>query len=267
MLDPHRLRRPEYTGENRCRACTVVNVAILAVTIVVVGLRMPLLAVGVGVVGAAAIVFRGYLVPFTPRVAPALVARLPGEFFADAGPTASDRLSDVAAESTDPEAVLRTLTEEGVVIVDGDQLRLDTAFESAWRERMDALADSKADRLAAAARDSIPEVASARVEATGSETFLVATGEAGSSGWIRRPVVLAKVAAAEALGEADIPATQRAVAASALCAFLETCPACGGDVVEGNLDDCCGHSLGGASRDSLHGLTCETCGVVFHRFE
>jgi hypothetical protein len=267
VLDLDRLRRPEYTGENRCRACTAVNAAVLLVAVGVVGLRTPLLAGAVGAVGAAAIALRGYLIPFTPRFAPALVAPVPGGFFDHTAPAASDALSDVETDAADPEAVVRTLAEAGVVTADGDRLGLRETFETAWRERIDALADAPDDRFAAAARDAAPAVASARVERTGSETYLVATGESGTSGWIRRPVAVAEVAAAEALRDADVPETHLAVAASALCAFLETCPACGDALVEGRLDDCCGHSSAGAGGGPPEGLACESCGVVFHRFE
>jgi hypothetical protein len=264
----HRLRRPEYTGANRCRACTAVNAAVLvaAVGVVGLGLRLPLLAVAVGVVGTAAIALRGYLIPFTPRFAPALVAPLPGDYFAHTAPAASDSLSEQAADAADPEAVLRALIEAGVVTADGSQLGLDAAFEAAWRERMDALADADDDRLPAEARGVVPSVASARVERTGSETFLVVSGEAGPPGWIRRPVAIAEVAAAGALRDTGLPTEHVATAASALCAFLDTCPACGDALVEGRLDDCCGHALGGADA-AMQGLACERCEVAVHRFD
>ena len=70
VMDRPRLRRPEYTGSNRCRACTVVNAAVLLVVAALVGLRSPPAAAGVGAVGAAPIALRRYLVPFTPRFAP-----------------------------------------------------------------------------------------------------------------------------------------------------------------------------------------------------
>jgi hypothetical protein len=267
VLDLSRLRRPEYTGANRCRACTVVNVVVLLVVVGVVGVWAPPLAVAVGVVGAAAIALRGYVVPFTPRFAPALVAPFPGDFFAHDTPAASDALSTVAADAADPEAVLRALVGAGVVTADGDRLGLAATFEAAWRERMDALADADDARLAATARDVVPTVTSARVERAGAERFLVVSGDERAPGWIRRPVALAEVAAAEALRDTDLPGAHLAVAASALCAFLDTCPACGDELVEGRLDDCCGDPTDGADGGSPDGLACETCGVAFHRFE
>ena len=264
MIDRIRLRRPEYTGSNRCRACTVVNAVVLLVVVGLISVRAPLVAAAVGVVGAAAIALRGYLLPFTPYFAPALVAPLPGRFFDHDAPAASDALSDLDDDAADTEAVLRALIEADVVTADGDRVGVTESFEAAWRDRMDPLADAPDDQFAAAARESVPAVASGRVERPGSEAFLVVSGDGRLSRWIRRPVAIAEVAAVEALADTDLPAAHLAVAANALCAFLEMCPACGDDVVEGRLDDCCGHSLG--DHDPERGLACETCGVAFHRF-
>ena len=266
-MDRLRLRRPEYTGENRCRACTVVNVAVLLVAVTGIGVvaARPLPAAVVGVVGTAAIALRGYLLPFTPRFAPAVVAPLPGSLFSHDVPADTEALSDLDTDAADPDAVLRALVEAGVVTADGDHLGVTAAFEAEWRDRMSALADASDDRLAAAARESTPSVTAARVERTGAEPFLVVTGASGSSRWIHRPVGIAEVAAVEALADTDLPAAHLAVGADALCAFLDTCPVCGDDIVEGRLDDCCGHALG--EHDPERGLVCETCGVAFHRFE
>lgn len=265
-MDRLRLRRPEYTGANRCRACTAVNAAVLLVAVGLAWLHTPATAAVVGVIGVATIALRGYLIPFTPRFAPALVDPLPGDLFDHTAPAASDALSELESDGRGPEAILRGLADAKVVVTDGDHLTLRPAFASTWRDRMAALADASDDRLTAAARDAIPAVDAARIEHAGSETFLVVSGEA-STGWIRRPVAIAEVAAAGTLGDTDLPAASRGVAADALCAFLETCPVCGDDVVEGSLTDCCGHTLGDPTRDPPQGLACETCEVAFHRFE
>ncbi|MBB6646881.1 hypothetical protein [Halobellus ruber] len=262
-----RLRRPEYTGVNRCRACTVVNVAALVVAVSLVALRSPPVAAGIGGLGAAVIWLRGYLLPFTPRFAPALVDPLPGEFFDHGAPADSDALADPDADDADPDAVLGALAEAGVVTPDGDRLTVSPSFETAWRERMDDLAAAPDDRLAATARETSSAVASARVERVGSDTLLVVTGTDGSTSWLHRPVAIAEVAAVAALRDADVLPALRAVAADALCAFLETCPDCGNDLVEGPLEDCCGHDLGEPGAEPPEGLACARCGVAFHRFE
>lgn len=72
-----RLRRPEYTGENRCLPCTVLNVGIASVGatllgawLVAAGFATAAVGVSTGVlaVSLAAIWLRGYLVPGTPTL-------------------------------------------------------------------------------------------------------------------------------------------------------------------------------------------------------
>ncbi|MDQ2050303.1 hypothetical protein RBH26_07370 [Natronolimnohabitans sp. A-GB9] len=62
------LKQPEYTGENRCEPCTVLNLAIAAVVGSVVARKTKLgglLAIGVSI---GLIYLRGYLVPGTPTL-------------------------------------------------------------------------------------------------------------------------------------------------------------------------------------------------------
>lgn len=75
LLD--RFRQPEYTGENRCVPCTVLNVAVAAglSIAVAVGIRYGVgetVSVTAGtatfLLSAVAIYLRGYLVPGTPRL-------------------------------------------------------------------------------------------------------------------------------------------------------------------------------------------------------
>lgn len=72
-----RLRQPEYTGENRCIPCTVVNVVIALVAsalVAVASLSVAGSAAGLAVavvafaLSLAAIYLRGYLVPGTPEL-------------------------------------------------------------------------------------------------------------------------------------------------------------------------------------------------------
>ena len=63
-----RLGRPEYTGENRCLPCTVLNVAIAVVAAALLG-RRSRRAGGAAFLAALGLVYlRGYLVPGTPTL-------------------------------------------------------------------------------------------------------------------------------------------------------------------------------------------------------
>src|SRR6056297_222395 len=136
-----RLRRPEHTGENRCLPCTALNAAIVGVAAFALSRRNRPLGVLALAAGAALISLRGYVVPGTPRFAPALVDPLPVEF--DHGPSAgvesgstADVESDSLADDRDPEATMAALVDADVIAPDGDQLYLDDAFRAAWEDRM-----------------------------------------------------------------------------------------------------------------------------------
>ncbi|ARS91742.1 hypothetical protein [Natrarchaeobaculum aegyptiacum] len=82
-MDLDDLKQPEYTGENRCLPCTVVNLTIAAALGWLVARKHRIAGVLVFVVSAAIISLRGYLVPGTPtltrRYLPAGVLRLFGK--------------------------------------------------------------------------------------------------------------------------------------------------------------------------------------------
>jgi len=279
MTDRFRLRRPEYTGENRCRACTVVNVVALAVLVVIVGVWTPPIALAVGLLGAAAIWLRGYLVPYTPQFAPRLVSRLPARLsstFFD-HPRRSDSLGDMGGDRNagsggdvadpDAEAVFEALLSASVVVADDERLEPSESFATSWQTEMASLAELSDDALAETVTDTLAAAESARVERTGSSVFVVVTGRDGSVTWLRRPVALAEIGAVRALDETDVPAAVRPLAAHALCAFLDTCPACGGELVESAPDDCCGHTLPDLDEEPPPVLACEDCEVAFYRYD
>ena len=89
------LRRPSYTGENRCWPCTILNGVVLALligTLLARGRKRAALAVGSA--GVAGITLRGYLIPYTPRFAPTLAAALPIDVFEHDQDSRSGSLAD-----------------------------------------------------------------------------------------------------------------------------------------------------------------------------
>lgn len=100
--------RPEYTGENRCVPCTVVNLVIAAAVAVVLGRRNR--ALGLFAFGASVVVIalRGYLVPGTPTLTKRyLPPRLLRWFGKEPEPAISSGFGglDDASASTEPESV------------------------------------------------------------------------------------------------------------------------------------------------------------------
>lgn len=261
------LRRPEYTGENRCWPCTVVNAVLVAVVGIALLFVDRLLGVLVLLVGGALVALRGYVVPGTPRFAPKLVALLP----VDVGTAAPDRVrsgslapdgvgSESLALDVDPEAVLSTLVDAGVLVVGADELFLDESFRDAWEERMAALRARGGRELADRAAAASPAAADGQRHG---DRILVA-GERDV--WLSEAVAIAETAAVETLAEWDVPEHVRAPAAEPLRTFVRTCPVCAGPIRETTLRNCCG-GPGSAHRVPERAvLACADCDTAVFEF-
>jgi hypothetical protein len=264
-----RLRRPEYTGENRCLPCTIVNVAIAAVGAVAVG---ALLAVELGavafVVALAAIWLRGYLVPGTPELTKRYLPERALRWFGkgrDPGPPAA----------IDAESYLLS-ADVLVETPDGSDLAFAPWFASAWRTHLAALRDAAdtefgapsgaeaagesaaVDEAAAdGTRPAAPGDVAALSRLTGvdeGELSLRWLGEAAFARaggehighWESRSAYLADVAADRALTAnrddwRSLPLASRSGVLGALRLFVEECPTCEGAVQleERVVESCC----------------------------
>ena len=259
-----RLRRPEYTGENRCLPCTVLNVGIAAVAVAAIGV---LVAVELGaialVASLAAIWLRGYLVPGTPeltkRYLPERVLALFGKAREPSPPAGIDAESYLLSAG----ALVET--------PDGSDLAFAPWFESAWRTHLAAVRDAavgdippNADAAIAADDEVGPDgdtASSADVEALAALTavdemslslhwrdgsgFARADGERIGH-WESRAAFLADVAADRTLSDrlddwGELPLASRSGVLGALRLFVENCPACEGPVAleERVVESCC----------------------------
>ena len=267
----NRFRQPEYTGENRCLPCTVVNVLIavaLGGAVAAVGVATSNSGIGLGagavLVGLSlvAIYLRGYLVPGTPALTKryfppwllALFGKEPAEEFggmagADGGETVPD------AGSLDPETVLLDVgaLEE---CADTDDLCLTESFRGAWEDGIEQASD--ADR--AALLDVLGVPGGAETEEFGDAFRLVVDGkEAGR--WESRAAFLADLGAAYALeqrygGWSDLPVRARGQLLNGLRLFVDTCPACAGTPEFGTetVESCC-------STREVAAVACPDCGA------
>ncbi len=253
-----RLRRPEYTGENRCLPCTVVNVAIAAVGAAAVGaVGRPAHGAAAFAAAAAAIYLRGYLVPGTPtltrRYFPPWLLRAFGK-----DPVASTAGgSDTAAVPDSPGVDETGLEAAGVVTRDGaDELTLAPNFREAW------LAETRHVRERGAEADDVRVLFDAEsVSKTGEAAFVVDGG--ASVRWASTAALAADAAAGSLLrdrldGWADADRDRRRSALTGLRLLLDRCPACGGAVTatEREVDPCCqrAHRVAEA--------VCDDCGAV-----
>ncbi|WP_248518160.1 hypothetical protein [Salinarchaeum laminariae] len=241
-----RIRRPEYTGENRCMACTYVN-ALLTVlftaALVAIGAQLlglvPALAVGAAfaVLASASIWLRGYLVPKTPtltkRYMPDRMLRAFGKA-PPVGPGGSAAAENPFEDSVgDPDGAAETeqerlLLDAGAVepCEDGTDLCLTEAFGEAWSA---ALTDVP--------EDPDPSVAAVEVgfdaEAIGvrqyGEGTVVTENSRRIFEWPSTPAKRLDVAGARILAD-ELPAwagltpPQRAALVNGLRVFAEECP-------------------------------------------
>lgn len=262
-----RFKHDEYTGENRCIPCTVVNLCLafllaLAFQTATILRDVPELALPgstvIFAVSLAAIYFRGYLVPGTPtltrRYFPNWLLTAFGKGQRPTGFTGKEEPDD--SRSIDVEGALvdaDVLTEAA----DGEDLRLTAEFERAFDERVAAVRSDEATR------EQLLEVldvsrGDVEFEEFGS-AFRVHRDGTLIGTWESRAAFLGDVAGAELLsdrvdGWEATSVRQRGELLNGLRLFLTTCPGCGGPLSFGTdtVESCC-------STREVAAVTCNDC--------
>jgi len=263
-----RLRQPEYTGENRCLPCTVVNVAIAWSGSLLVGTWLavvvdPPLAVGVAtgllLAGLAAVWLRGYLVPGTPE----LTKRYLPERVLSAFGKAPDE--DLLVSPGEPAGdsdldVEHRLLEVGALepCRDGDYCLTD-AFREQWHARIDELDGGPWATPLSRLGVVDPDVEAKLVDRNRSTVAVVDGRRVGR--WESRPAARADLAAAALLADRldgwDTLRPEDCVRLTGgLRVFLETCPDCGGPLTfdTETRESCC-------TSHEVAAVSCEGCGA------
>ncbi|ADJ14337.1 hypothetical protein [Halalkalicoccus jeotgali] len=225
------IRRPEYTGENRCLPCTALNVLLaVAVTITVAVVSLP--AGGVVLLGGLlAIYFRGYLVPGTPELTKRyLPPAVLGLFGKEPAPRTLGTFEDGELWAT---------LERADILVGEDDPTLAEGFRSRWLAAID---ETRADEPGERAVERTLGVETA--DKRGERAFSI--GGNRLVRWDSRAALLADVAAAAVFRDryADWSALDpdaRRDLLDRLRLLLGSCPACGGGVERGvdRVDPCC----------------------------
>jgi hypothetical protein len=251
----HRLRQPEYTGENRCIPCTVVNLLIAVVLGGLVAVVSPPAAAAVFAASVAAIYLRGYLVPGTPtltkRYLPDSVLKLFDKYEPPEPPAVKDD-ADIEAFLLEVEAVEECR--------EGTDLCLTDGFREAWYDRIERLREQgDADEGVVALFEGLDiDPDRVRVQSYG-DAYEAYIDDTRVGQWESRAAYLADVTA-EAEFRQRHPAwhrlgfDERTEILGALRLWLERCPACDGPVTLGEetVESCC------RSIDVI-AATCEEC--------
>lgn len=236
------VQQPEYTGDNRCLPCTVVNVGIAAVA---AGLVATVSLAGGAIafaLCALVIYLRGYLVPGTPtltnRYLPDRIHRLFGTHHVPNGASSSE---------SETETEIGTLLREAGVVTDcpdADDLCLEPAFRDAWRERILEIRENGdgRERLAAILRVDPAELA---FEERDGRYWVLYEGDRIDA-WPSEAAFLADLAVEPTLAEwydewADRSDRERTLTIASLRAFLERCPSCDSELetAESTWESCC----------------------------
>ncbi len=263
-----RLRRPEYTGKNRCLPCTAFNTLIAIAAAVGVGAGVGVAAgptAGVGaaaavlLVSAASIDLRGYLVPGTPTLTkkyfPPWLLKLFGKSAA--------RVCDAAGNDDDDDGLTVENTEQVLLRAGaleecrgGADFCLTDEFEAVWTDKIVEVRESDAGRERLLDVDEDVDVEYTEHDAA----FEVHAEGYHVGSWESDAAYVADVAAglllAERLDEWDRYSTmRRGRMLQGLRLFLETCPSCESPVTFGTdtAESCC-------SAQEVAVVTCEGCG-------
>lgn len=235
-----RFKQQEYTGENRCTPCTIVNVVVAAVGSAAIGALVT--PVGGGAAFALSLLtiyFRGYLVPGTPT--------LTKRYFPDWVLAKFDKVEDesveVDEEEREPEEVL---ADAGAVepCEEVDDLCLADGFRESWYDHMDAIQQDGTEKSDLGA---VLDVEADELEFEEHDEALVARYDEGRLGqWESRAALVADLAAAKVLEDRypdweGLTVTNQSRVLSGLRIFLDACPDCGGDIAmeQDTVESCC----------------------------
>ena len=223
------------------------------------------LAVILALAGLASIALRGYFVPYTPQIAPSLLAVFPLGSPNGTTDSLSDSRLQGRPDAPSGEAVVTALLESDVLVADGEHLSLDPAFRATWRQEMQTLRDRGVEGLveevdALTGADSTTRIGR---DWRGRPTKLVVEADGGVA-TLESAVAVAELAAARAL-TSRVDDEIRLVAGRPLRSLLERCPACDGDL-ERARSSCCGEVTPVGSRSSEK-LFCPDCDVRLFTFE
>ncbi|MEF8756888.1 MAG: hypothetical protein V5A33_01505 [Halobacteriales archaeon] len=257
-----RVRQPDYTGENRCWACTVANTGIAVVASVALWalLAFPAdlaawsvpAAAALFVVSIGSIWLRGYLVPGTPtltkRYFPDRVLR-----WFDKAPEPQRSAADIDVE--------RELLDAGVLeeCENVDDLCLDETFADAWRARIETVRDDEVSPELL--RDFFPVDVSDLEFDVREDAVMARMDGTLVAQWESDAALIADASAADVFHDRyeewdTYTFDAQFELVGGLRLFLERCPTCDGPIAFGEevVESCC-------REIEVVAMRCEDCGA------
>lgn len=269
------VRQSQYTGENRCIPCTIVNVTIGLVVAAMIAVVSIGVAVAFFVISLGVIYFRGYLVPGTPELTKRYLPQRILQYF-DHHPTAEEVVVETEEESDDYEfETVKKLEYRRENKVDPEQFLLDAgAIEFIEEENDIRLTQEFIQRIDNRMEElDYDEVTNADI----ADLFDAEPEDVTDEGrdypaykvgfrirkWPSETAFLADLAGEEVIKEytdewEDVPLEQRANMRETFRYLREFCPDCGGRIVftENTVESCCGAW-------EVIAIKCESCGHHF----
>ena len=237
-----RFRQSEYTGENRCTPCTIVNVTIAVVVSTVLTFATMPLGIAFFAFSMAAISVRGYLVPGTPWFTKTY---FPDWLLKKFDKHELQTVQTAAPESTDREPE-NVLVEANVVqpCEEVDDLCLDEEFRQTWHDNMERVMKDGAEK------SDLSEILGAdeeELEFKEHDTAFIARMDGRRLGqWESHAALVADLAAARELRHRyehwdELSVDNQSRILSGLRIFLDTCPECGSDITveQETVESCC----------------------------
>lgn len=228
-----KLKNPEYTGENRCIPCTILNTVLGLFLAGLVGgvslvIAPPFVAAGVSVfafVGSlVSIWLRGYLVPGTPELTKRYMPLWMLSWF---NKDPSFVLPDSESEPVDGEQLESLLRHEGILTQcdNEDDLCLANQFLVDWEAELEAIDDAIDAQRAVTMLGFDVEAGSIERH---DDAVLIENEESTLGKWPSEAALRADMASASVLSREEIwdslSPVRRAEVCRAIRLFLDTCP-------------------------------------------
>ncbi|WP_224337688.1 hypothetical protein [Haloprofundus halobius] len=259
------LKRPEYTGLNRCYPCTILNIVLLVglgflvTSVSVVGASILL------IIGGVSIWFRGYIIPYTPFIGPWFrnkLFKITGQEIPSGSNDGSLASDDMSGERV-VEELLRT---DILELTGGDDLVLSEPFRSKWRAKMEEVRRLDLDKFERWATMILQDCDISGVEAKDqrwADSYVVVTFPFGEESILRYPVAVAEFSSLATLEGYGLEPPVRLHSCGPLRGFLTECPLCDTPLEVSRYDGCCGNPRAG---EESPGLICKQCRTVLYKF-